>query len=150
MVIAATIVPHGEWFPDWTVEIGGAMSGTGGTTDGARRVVTVHRNRGRSVDEFVRTILHEFGHVVDIERLDAADRVAYTEFAGYAAGTSWSDPAAMSIDEWATQPSEDFAEVLVAVWSKERWMPRTRTDLPDALIDRTRSLIGPELASPGG
>lgn len=150
LTIAATIVPYAEWFPDWTVEIGGAMSGTGGTTDASRQVVTVHRNRGRSVDDFVRTILHEFGHVVDLERLDDAERTDYTVVAGYPVDTPWSDPTARSIDEWASQPSEDFAEVLVASWSAGRWMPRTREGLPDELVERVRALAGSDVVPSAG
>lgn len=149
LVIAKAIVPYDEWFPEWTVEIGGAMSGTGGTADAARNVVTVHRNRGRSVDDFVRTVLHEFGHVVDIEYLDDTDRADYTRLAGYEDGTPWSTGSARSVDEWSTQPSEDFAEVLVAAWSDGRWLPRTRSELPDELIDWISTAIGSDLVPTG-
>lgn len=142
IVLAAEILPYAELFPDWTIEIGGALSGTGGTTDAERRVVTVYRNRGRSVDDFVRTILHEYGHVVDAERLDDAARAEYLRLAGYPDGTEWRDPEARRIDDWARQPAEDFAEVMVAVWTDRRWLPRTRTDLSDELLAATAELAG--------
>ncbi|MFP5486797.1 MAG: hypothetical protein ACLGHQ_00620 [Acidimicrobiia bacterium] len=142
IVLAAEILPYDELFPDWTIEIGGALSGTGGTTDAERRVVTVYRNRGRTVDDFVRTILHEYGHVVDTERLDDDARAEYLRLAGYPEGTSWSDPAARRLDDWARQPAEDFAEVLVAVWSDGRWLPRTRTDVSGDLLAATAALAG--------
>lgn len=142
IVLAKEILPYDELFPEWTIEIGGALSGTGGTADPERRVVTVYRNRGRSVDDFVRTVLHEYGHVVDAERLDDADRAAYLELAGYPAGTAWRDPDARRIEDWARQPSEDFAEVLVAAWTDRRWLPRTRTETSDELLAATLALAG--------
>jgi len=142
IVLAREIVPYDELFPDWTIEIGGALSGTGGTTDDERRVVTVYRNRGRTVDDFVRTILHEYGHVVDAERLDDDDRAAYLELAGYAADTPWRDPEARRIEDWARQPAEDFAEVLVAAWSDRRWLPRTRAATSDELLAGALQLAG--------
>lgn len=142
IVLAREDLPYDELFPAWTVEIGGALSGTGGTTDAERRVVTVYRNRGRSVDDFVRTILHEYGHVVDAERLDDDDRAAYLELAGYPAGTAWRDPETRGIEDWARQPAEDFAEVLVAAWTARRWLPRTRAETSDELLTATLVLAG--------
>jgi hypothetical protein len=142
IVLAAEILPYDELFPEWSIEIGGALSGTGGTADADRRVVTVYRNRGRSVDDFVRTILHEYGHVVDAERLDDADRAQYLVLAGYPADTPWRDPEARRIDDWARQPAEDFAEVFVAAWTNGRWMPRTRDTPSDELLAGILALSG--------
>jgi hypothetical protein len=121
-------------FPDWTVEVGGALSGTGGTTDVDTQTVTIYRNRGRSVDDYVRTILHEFGHVADAERLDDAERAVYLALRGINPSVVWRDAQAHRLEDWARQPSEDFAEVMVMFWTSGRWEPRT-TELaasPDA------------------
>lgn len=142
IVLAAEVLPYADLFPEWTIEIGGAFSGTGGTTDVERRTVVVYRNRGRSVDDFVRTILHELGHVVDAERLDDEARSTYLEAAGYPAGTDWRDPDARRLEDWARQPAEDFAELLVAGWTDRRWLPRTRTDASDDLIAVALELAG--------
>ena len=112
-------------FPEWNLEIGGALSGTGGTTDLQTKTVTIHRNRGRTVDDFVRTILHEFGHVADAELLDDTERAQYLALRGIDPATLWRDPGATRLDQWGHQPSEDFAEVMVMIWSAGRWTPRT-------------------------
>ncbi len=112
-------------FPTWSVEIGGALSGTGGTTDIDTRTITIYRNRGRSVDEFVRTILHEYGHAADYDRLDDAERVEYLLIRGLDPASLWSDPGGHRLDDWAREPSEDFAEAMVMIWSDGRWTPRT-------------------------
>lgn len=140
--LAAEIFPYDEIFPDWSVEIGGALSGTGGTADVERRVVTVYRNRGRSVDDFVRTILHEYGHVVDAERLDDVGRARYLVLAGYPDDAPWRDPSARGVADWARQPAEDFAEVFVAAWTKGRWLPRTREAPSDELMAAVLELSG--------
>lgn len=140
--LATDTLPYDELFPEWSVEIGGALSGTGGTTDEERRVVTIYRNRGRTVDDFVRTILHEYGHVVDVERLDDDDRAAYLELAGFAPDTPWRDPEARRIEDWARQPAEDFAEVMVAAWTDRRWSPRTRSSTSDELLAGVLALSG--------
>ena len=142
ITLAAEILPYDELFPEWSIEIGGALSGTGGTADADRRVVTVYRNRGRTVDDFVRTILHEYGHVVDAERLDDTKRVEYVLAAGYPEGTPWRDPEARRLDDWARQPAEDFAEVFVAAWTDGRWMPRTREVPSDELLATVLALSG--------
>ena len=149
IVLATEIFPYDEVFPGWTIEIGGALSGTGGSTDAERGIVTIYRNRGRSVDDFVRTILHEFGHVVDTERLDDEARARYLTVAGYPTGTEWRAADARRLDDWARQPSEDFAEVLVAAWSERRWLPRTRAEVSDDLLAATLELAGFELSDFG-
>ena len=142
IVLAAEILPYDELFPEWSIEIGGALSGTGGTADADRQVVTVYRNRGRTVDDFVRTLLHEYGHVVDAERLDDASRAEYVLTAGYPEGTPWRDPDARRLDDWARQPAEDFAEVFVAAWTDGRWLPRTRETPTDELLAAVLALSG--------
>lgn len=112
-------------FPDWQSRIAGALSGTGGTTDPDTKTVTIYRNRGRTIDDFVRTILHEFGHVADFERLDDEGRATYLELRGVDPSTTWRDGTTHRLDAWGRQPSEDFAEVMVALWSGGRWLPRT-------------------------
>lgn len=123
--LARGIVPYDEWFPAWTVEIGGLMSGTGGTVDEVTRTVTIFRNRGRSVDDFVRTALHEFGHVADAEWLTDELRAEFTVLRGFAADTPWMTPRSHRMEDWEGSPSEDFAEVAAAVWSADRWEIRT-------------------------
>ena len=130
MVSAQGIVDYPREFPGWAVEIGGPFSGTGGTTDAASKTVTIHRNRGRSIDEFVRTILHEFGHVADAERLDDAERATYLTIRGIDPKVEWLDATSHRLDEWERQPGEDFAEAMVMFWTGGRWEPRTLLDLP--------------------
>jgi len=125
MPLARSIAPIDAWFPDWTIEIGGPMSGTGGVADSTTRTVTVYRNRGRSVDEFVRTILHEFGHVADATWLDDDERAEFAALRGFDASIPWTGSGGHQMSDWAMSPSEDFAEVMVAVWSADRWGIRT-------------------------
>lgn len=125
MPLAQEFLDYPVVFPDWQVEIGGALSGTGGTTDVETKTITIYRNRGRTVDDFVRTILHEFGHVVDFELLDDGERVAYLTLRGIDAAAVWRDTAAHGLSDWGQQPSEDFAEVMATIWSSGRWTPRT-------------------------
>lgn len=125
LTIARGIVPYDVWFPDWTVEIGGAMSGTGGTVDDERRTVTIFGNRGRSVDDFVRTVLHEFGHVADAQWLTDELRNEFTALRGVPSDTPWTSSRSHRLEDWDGSPSEDFAEVVAAVWSADRWEIRT-------------------------
>lgn len=140
--LALAVFPLEERFPDWSVEIGGALGGTGGSTDVDARTVVVYRNRGRTVEEFVRTLLHEFGHVVDAELLDDADRAAYAAYAGFPADAVWRDPEARRLSDWAQQPAEDFAEVLVAHWTDGADQPRTRDPVDRAWIDGALAAVG--------
>jgi len=117
-------------FPDWSIEVAGALSGTGGSIDVENRTVIVYANRGRTLDEYVTTILHEWGHVVDDERLTDDERVEYRRLRGIAQELPWRTPRVHSIEEWALQPSEDFAEVMVAVWTGGRTVPRTTQIAP--------------------
>jgi hypothetical protein len=112
-------------FPDWDLVIGGALAGTGGSTDDEARVVTIYRNRGCTLDDFVRTILHEYGHVADFELLDDGERTAYLAIRGIAPGTPWPNDDAHRLDQWGLQPSEDFAEVMAMFWSDGAFLPRT-------------------------
>jgi hypothetical protein len=122
-------------FPEWEIAIGGALAGTGGTTDVDGKVVTIYRNRGRTVEDFVRTILHEFGHVADSERLDDAERAEYLVLRGIDTATPWRNDTAHRLDQWGLQPSEDFAEVMVAIWTDQRWLPRTEQLAPAPAAD---------------
>jgi len=122
-------------FAEWKITIGGALAGTGGTADVATKTVTIYRNRGRTVDGFVRTILHEFGHVADTERLDDAERAEYLVLRSLDTATPWRTNTAHRLDQWGLQPSEDFAEVLVAIWTDQRWLPRTEQLAPAPTAD---------------
>ena len=132
-------------FPDWTVEIGGVLSGTGGTIDAASKTVTIYRNRGREVDDFVRTLLHEFGHVADVELLDDAARDRYRALRGFAPDTPWLSEQSHRIEDWGRQPGEDFAEVMTMIWSDGRWTPRTLEGTPpgDAELAEVAALVSP-------
>jgi hypothetical protein len=123
--LANGIVPNDVWFPDWTIEIGGALSGTGGIADATDRTVTVYRNRGREVDDFVRTIVHEFGHVADATWLTDEQRAEFATMRGFAADVPWEGNGGHRLEDWAVAPAEDFAEVMAAVWSAGRWDIRT-------------------------
>jgi len=123
--IAQGIVPVDVWFPDWTITIGGLLSGTGGTADASTREVIVYRNRGRTVDDFVRTILHEYGHVADFEWLDDELRREFAQLRGFPDDIPWRGNGGHRMDDWEGSPSEDFAEALVAFWSSDQWDVRT-------------------------
>jgi hypothetical protein len=123
--LANGIVPNDVWFPHWTIEIGGALSGAGGTADAADRAVVIYRNRGREVDDFVRTIVHEFGHVADASWLTDEQRAEFATLRGFAADVPWEGNGGHRLDDWALAPAEDFAEVMSAVWSAGRWEIRT-------------------------
>ena len=112
-------------FPEWSVEMGTPLSGTGGSVDVDTRTVTIHRNRGRTLDDYVRTVLHEFGHAADIDRLTDDERAAYLQLRGLDPSRRWRDQDGHRLDDWARQPSEDFAEAMVMIWSGGRWTPRT-------------------------
>lgn len=112
-------------FPDWSIMRSGAFGGTGGSTDAVGKTISVYANRGRTVDEFTVTILHEWGHVVDLELLDAGDRAAYLELRGYDPATEWDANDTHRIEDWAASPSEDFAEVMVVAWTGGEHQVRT-------------------------
>ena len=123
--LAQGIAPTDVWFPDWTITIGGMLSGTGGTADASTKEVIVYRNRGRTVDDFVRTILHEYGHVVDVEWLDDELRREFTQLRDFPADTPWRGTGGHRMEDWEGSPSEDFAEAMVAFWSADQWDIRT-------------------------
>lgn len=123
--LARGIAPVDVWFPEWTITIGGLLSGTGGSVDGSTKEVIVYRNRGRTVDDFVRTILHEYGHVADEEWLDDAGRAEFAALRGFDPDTPWRGLGGHRIEEWQGSPSEDFAEAIVAFWSAGQWDVRT-------------------------
>jgi hypothetical protein len=123
-------------FPDWLIETAGPLSGTGGSTEVESRTVIIYANRNRELDEFVTTILHEWGHAIDAERLTDEERVQYRVLRGIDPETPWRSQEAHSIEEWGLQPSEDFAEVMVALWTDGETVPRTSqiASAPDADI----------------
>ena len=125
LVDAAAYLDVAGEFPDWTIEVGGTFSGTAGSTDVDARTIRIYRNRGRTVDEFVRTILHEFGHAADHDRLTDEERMEYLVIRGLDPASSWTDGNGHRVDDWARRPNEDFAEVMVSIWSDGRWTPRT-------------------------
>ncbi|MBG7604553.1 MAG: hypothetical protein IZT58_07945 [Actinobacteria bacterium] len=117
-------------FPDWSIETAGPLSGTGGSTDAENRAVIIYANRNRELDEFVTTILHEWGHAIDAERLTDEERAQYRVLRGIDPETPWRSQEAHSIEEWGLQPSEDFAEVMVALWTDGKIVPRTSQIAP--------------------
>lgn len=129
-VAAAVRFDSATAFPDWTIATAGPFSGTGGTTDAETKTITVYSNRNRTVDDFTRTILHEWGHVFDAERLIDDERAEYLELRGIATDTAWTAGDDHSIEAWALQPSEDFAEVLAMILSNSDYTPRTETLAP--------------------
>lgn len=130
--LAATIFDGEALFPEWSIDVSGPFSGTGGTTDVESKTITVYANRGRSVEEYVVTILHEWGHVVDAERLNDEERVAYLALRGLDPATPWRSLVAHTLEDWGTQPSEDFAEVLVALWTAGTDTPHQVRTIPAA------------------
>ena len=123
--LAQGIAPVDAWFPEWTITIGGLLSGTGGTADASTKEVIVYRNRGRSIDDFTRTILHEYGHVADLEWLDDELRREFAQLRGFPADTAWRGNGGHRMEDWQGSPSEDFAEAIVAHWSADQWDVRT-------------------------
>lgn len=145
--LAAAIFNGEVLFPDWSIDVSGPFSGTGGTTDVDSKTITVYANRGRSVGEYVVTILHEWGHVVDAERLTDDERVAYLSIRGLDPSTPWRSLVAHTFDDWGTQPSEDFAEVLAALWTADTETPHQVRTIPDAdqpdqtVFDQVNALV---------
>ena len=56
---------------------------------------------------------------------DDDDRAAYMVLRGVDPEVAWRDEVAHGLDVWGRQPSEDFAEVMVMIWSSGEWLPRT-------------------------
>ena len=138
--IARGIVPVDVWFPEWSITVGGLLSGTGGTADASAHEVIVYRNRGRTVDDFVRTIVHEYGHVADFEWLDDDLRAEFAALRGFAPETVWEGNGGHRMSDWEGSPAEDFAEAIAAFWSGEQWDIRTDggplTPDVEAFLDR--------------
>ena len=77
-----------------------------------------------SSDETAAMVANEFPEVrLFVQRRQGG--AAATRNRGIEEATSWSDAVGHAIDEWGLQPSEDFAEVMVMLWSDGRWTPRT-------------------------
>ncbi len=111
--------------PEWRIEVAGPMSGTGGSTDIDSKTIVINSNRNRSLEEYVVTVLHEWGHAVDAEWMSDDDRATYRALRGIDPDTEWRLPGAHDIDTWGLQPSEDFAEVMAAYWTGGEHVPRT-------------------------
>jgi hypothetical protein len=136
IVEAAGIFDGQTRFADWTITAGGSLGGTGGSTDAASKTITVYANRGRTVDEFVTTILHEWGHVVDAELMTDDARTAYLALRGYDPASDWDSPESHRLEDWAASPIEDFAEVMVVAWTEGAHRVRTSAPAgqPDAEV----------------
>ena len=117
IIEAAAVFDGQARFPGWTIVRSGPFGGTGGSTDPIGQTITVYGNRGRTVDEFVTTILHEWGHVVDDERMTDETRADYLVLRGYDPTTEWRSPGTHRLEDWAASPIEDFAEVMVVAWT---------------------------------
>ena len=138
IVESGTIFDGQARFPGWSISTAGPFGGIGGTTDVIERTITVYANRGRTVDEFVTTILHEWGHVVDAELMTDDARAAYLELHGYDPSTAWEPSETHRLEDWAASPIEDFAEVMVrcvdrrsasGADGRSRWSARRRRRL---------------------
>ncbi len=140
-VAAAEQFDSATAFPDWTIATAGPFSGTGGTTDSETKTITIYSNRNRTIDDFTRTILHEWGHVFDAERLTDDERAEYLELRGIAADTAWTADDDHSIEAWALQPSEDLAEVLALILSSGDYTPRTETLAPAPTDDQLTAIV---------
>ena len=117
MVEAATIFDGSARFPEWTIVRSGPFGGTGGSTDAGEQTITIYGNRGRTVEEFVTTILHEWGHVVDDELMTDGTRADYLALRGFDPTIEWQQPVTHRLEDWAASPIEDFAEVMVVAWT---------------------------------
>jgi len=117
IVEAAAIFDGQARFPGWVIERAGPFGGTGGSTDSVEQTITIYSNRGRTVEEFVTTILHEWGHVVDDELMTDETRATYLVRRGYDPTIAWRSSETHRLEDWAASPIEDFAEVMVVVWT---------------------------------
>lgn len=100
--------------PDWQVLIGGLSTGAGGHFDPSKRTILIHGTSGRTVDEFVVTILHEVGHALEFERLSDDDRKAFLALRGIDPTIRWSPDDLGPDQRWAS-PAEDFADMFVVL-----------------------------------
>ena len=119
--------------PDWTFVVTGPLAGVGGSTSRESHTVTIHATPGRTPADYVVTVLHEVGHVVDAEYLDDAHRAAYLDARGIPADSAWHrsvDDHVSGDDRWL-YGAEDFAEVMAWILSAGEHVPRTG-DLADA------------------
>jgi len=104
-----------RYLADWTIEITGQNTGTGGTASIENKQLRINANSGRSLDDYVITILHEAGHAVDADYLDEDARDAFRSLREHAGDLPWGGRGhtSDSVDRWADS-AEDFAEVFVA------------------------------------
>ncbi|WP_084072934.1 hypothetical protein [Demequina sp. NBRC 110052] len=136
-------------FPDWTFVVGSQMSGVGGTTDAERRIVTINATPGRTHEEYVLTVRHEIGHVIDVEAMDDALRAEYLAIRGLPPDTRWSRGAGEhpTGDARWHYGEEDFAELVATLMSGGSHVPRD-SDFAAAPtrgeLEQIRELIDPD------
>ena len=123
--LAGALADAATEFPEWAIEAAEPFAGVGGTTDPATKTISVHANPGRTVDQFVTTALHEWGHVADLERMDDDERLLYRRLRGIDPELAWATPGSHTEQRWAEQPAEDFAEVMVVIWTDGEHVIRT-------------------------
>lgn len=112
--------------PEWRVVVGGVSTGAGGHYQPANKTILIHGTSGRTIDDFVATILHEVGHALEYERLTDNERAAYQAMRGIDPQLAWS-PAELAPDERWASPAEDFADMFVVLTTDGAH--QTRSDL---------------------
>jgi hypothetical protein len=69
--------------------------------------------------QLTQVLAHEVGHMFDCVYLDDSARAQFLALRGFPAGTDWRSESS----EWASRPSEDFAEVYAAFAAPSSGMP---------------------------
>ena len=136
-------------FPQWRVVTTGPVSGVGGSTDAENLTIRVYASPGRTHDEYVTTVLHEMGHVVDFEWVTDSIRFEYRAIRGLQDDVPWSREVSDDVhgdDRWRFG-QEDLAEIVVAILTDGDHVPRSdaiaAAPEPDDL-DRIARLIDPD------
>lgn len=132
------------YFPDWTFEISGPVTGSGGTTYPRTSTVVIHATPGRSAADYTLTVLHELGHVVDVVSMDDSSRQRYQEWRGFDAAQPWcsTDDAAPHGDRRWSLPCEDFAEVMVWLATDGDHQPRSASQAPAGAPEAVSDFLG--------
>jgi len=114
--------------PNWAIEITGPNSGLGGYTAADESTIYISANPGRTLDDYVTTVLHELGHAVDHEYMTPATRQLFGELRGHRTDLPWDSGGTLVFgdDRWRFG-SEDFAEVFVAWTLGDNY--QTQTDM---------------------
>lgn len=99
--------------PEWQVVIAGPSTGAGGHFSPGKRTIAISGTSGRTVDEFVTTILHEVGHAIDHDYVTVDERAQFRSLRGIDPALKWQPDGLAPDQRWAS-PAEDFAEVFVA------------------------------------